>query len=123
MISILTLINIEFINNYGFESAAAKYSISDTSKKGRNRLINPNNLAKNLKEKIIILNFGEISAPIKIPNGNLIIKINLKRQIKNKLNLDEEVKKLESYETNKQLNSFSVNYYKKLKQNTVIFEY
>ena len=115
---------MEFINNYGFESAAAKYSISDTSKKGgKIGWINPNNLAKNLKEKIIILNVGEISAPIKIPNGNLIIKINLKRQIKNKLNLDEEVKKLESYETNKQLNSFSVNYYKKLKQNTVIYEY
>ena len=115
---------MEFINIYGFESAAAKYSISDTSKKGgKIGWINPNNLAKNLKEKIIILNVGEISAPIKIPNGNLIIKINLKRQIKNKLNLDEEVKKLESYETNKQLNSFSVNYYKKLKQNTVIYEY
>ena len=114
----------EFINNYGFESAAAKYSISDTSEKGgKIGWINPNNLAKNLKDKIIILNVGEISAPINIPNGNLIIKLNLKRQIKNKLNLDEEVKKLESYETNKQLNNFSVNYYKKLKQNTVIYEY
>ena len=45
---------MEFINNYGFESAAAKYSISDTSKKGgKIGWINPNNLAKNLKEKII----------------------------------------------------------------------
>ena len=69
------------------------------------------------------MNKGEISKPVKISNGNLLLKINDKREIKNKLNLDEEVKKQINFEKNRQLNNFSLNFYKKLKQNSNINEY
>ena len=66
---------------------------------------------------------NEISKPIKFPNGYLILKINDKQQIIQKINFDKELKDLIEYEKNKQLNQFSLLYYKKLKQNIVINEY
>ena len=71
---------IDFINNYGFEAAASKYSISDTSTNGgKIGWIKNNNLNEKLKKQISNLNEGQISNPIKIPNGNLLIKLNKKK--------------------------------------------
>ena len=39
------------------------------------------------------------------------------------INFEEELEQLVSFEKNKQLNQFSLLFYKKLKQNTVINEY
>ena len=66
---------------------------------------------------------GENTEPIKIPNGKIVIKLNSKREIKNKINIDEELEKLINFERNRQLNGFSLNYFKKLKQNTNIYDY
>ena len=77
---------IDFINNYGFEAAASKYSISDTSiNGGKIGWIKNNNLNEKLKKQISNLNEGQISKPIKIPNGNLLIKLNQKRELKIRL--------------------------------------
>ena len=115
---------VSFINKYGFETAASKYSISDTSiNGGKIGWVQISNLTNQLKKLISKLNKGEISKPVKISNGNLLLKINDKREIKNKLNLDEEVKKQINFEKNRQLNNFSLNFYKKLKQNSNINEY
>ena len=115
---------IDFINNYGFEAAASKYSISDTSTKGgKIGWIKNNNLNKKLKNKISNLVEGQISDPIKIPNGNLLIKLNKKKELKSKIDRDLEIKKQISFEQNRQLNSFSLNFYKKIKQNSKINEY
>ena len=115
---------IDFINNYGFEAAASKYSISDTSTNGgKIGWIRNNNLNKKLKNKISNLDEGQISSPIKIPNGNLLIKLNKKKELKNKIDRDLEIKKQISFEQNRQLNSFSLNFYKKIKQNSTINEY
>ena len=38
-------------------------------------------------------------------------------------NLDKELKEVIQFEKNKQLNQFSLLFYKKLKQNSVIYEY
>ncbi len=115
---------IKFIDNYSFASAAVKYSISDTSSKGgKIGWINPSNITEELKEKIFNLKIGEISEPLKIPNGMLILKLNSKREKINEIDLDEEIKKQINYENNRQLKSFSLNYYNKLKKNTVINEY
>ena len=113
-----------FIGNYGFENAANKYSISDTATKGgKIGWIDINNLTKEIKKEILILNVGEITQPIDLKTGKIIIKLNSKREIKNKFNIEEELKKRINYERNKQLNSFSLNYFKKLKQNSSINEY
>ena len=65
----------------------------------------------------------ELIKPIKYPNGYLILKINGMREIKQSLNIDNELKESVNFERNKQLNQFSLLYYKKLKQNTTINEY
>ena len=114
----------EFIKKYGFKSAAVKFSISDTSSKGGEiGWVNLNNLSPELQEKIYSLKIGEYTKPIKIPSGNLILKINSKREVKDQFDLDKETKKQIIFEQNRQLNSFSVNYYNKLKQNAIIYEY
>ena len=43
--------------------------------------------------------------------------------MKQVINIDEELKEMINFERNKQLNQFSLLFYKKLKQNTVINEY
>ena len=115
---------INFTDKHGFEAAASKYSISDTSTNGgKIGWIKSNNLAEKLRKQISNLSEGQISEPIKIPNGNLVIKLNRKREIKSQIDLELEIKKQISFEQNRQLNSFSLNFYKKLKQNSVINEY
>ena len=115
---------IDFIDNYSFEAAASKYSISDSSVNGgKVGWIKSNNLAEKLKKKISNLNEGQISEPIEIPDGNLLLKLNQKRELKSQIDLELETNKQINFEQNRQLNSFSLNFYKKLKQNSIINEY
>ena len=115
---------IDFTDKYGFEAAASKYSISDTSTNGgKIGWIKSNNLTEILRKQISKLSEGEISKPIEIPNGNLLIKLNKKRELENEINFDLEIKKQINIEQSRQLNSFSLNFYKKLKQNSIIYEY
>ena len=115
---------IDFTDKYGFEAAASKYSISDTSTNGgKIGWIKSNNLTEIMRKQISKLSEGEISKPIEIPNGNLLIKLNKKRELENEINFDLEIKKQINIEQSRQLNSFSLNFYKKLKQNSIIYEY
>ena len=114
----------EFIKKYGFKSAAVKFSISDTSSKGGEiGWVKLTNLSQEFQEKIYSLKIGEYTGPIKIPSGNLILKLNSKKEIKDQFDLDKETKKQIIFEQNRQLNSFSLNYFNKLKQNAIINEY
>ena len=61
---------------------------------------------------------NEITKPIKYPNGYLILKINDKKEMKQIINIEKELKEFIKFEKNKQLNQFSLLFYKKLKQNT-----
>ena len=76
-----------------------------------------------IKNKIKKLKINEFSDPIKIPNGYLIVKLNNKKVFDQKIDVEKELKKLIEYETNRQLNNFSIIFYKRLKQNTEIDEY
>ena len=115
---------IDFIDKYGFEAAASKYSISDTSMNGgKIGWIKSNNLAEKLKIQISNLNENQITEPMEIPNGNLLLKLNKKRELKSKIDPSLEIKKQINFEQNRQLNSFSLNFFKKLKQNSIINEY
>ena len=69
------------------------------------------------------MKINEVSKPIKYPNGYLILKINDKKEMKEVINIQSELNEIINFEKNKQLNQFSLLYYKKLKQNTVIDEY
>ncbi len=114
----------KFIEAYSFENAALKYSISNSaSAGGKIGWVNLNNLNDELKKQISNIEIGEITQPIKSVNGNIILKLNSKRKVKTSFDLDKEVKKQISYENNRQLNSFSLNYFQKLKNNTSINEY
>ena len=114
---------IKYIKNFGFEIAANKFSKSDTSNYGGEvGWIKSTRLSKKIKNKIEQIEIGEITDEIQTPNGYLILKLNNKRIIKEKLNLEKELKQQINFERNRQLNQFSLNYYKKLKQNSNIYE-
>lgn len=113
-----------YIKNNSFEAAATKFSISNTSiNGGKIGWVKINSLTDKLKSEIKNLNKNEISSPIKISNGNLIIKVNDIRKLKTTFNLNDELKKQINFEQNRQLNNFSLNFFKKLKQNSIINEY
>ena len=60
----------------------------------------------------------EITEPIQLQNAILILKLNDKKKADiSSINLDEELRKLIKFETNKQLNTFSTIYFEKVKKN------
>ena len=63
---------------------------------------------------------GEVSRPIKIVNGYIILKLEDKKIEKKEINFDEELKELINHERNKQLNQFSILYFSKIKINQII---
>ena len=115
---------IDYVKLNNFKSAAFKYSIANSSKNGGEiGWVKETLLSKDLNNKLKKLKKNEITEPIKYPNGYLILKINDKREMKQVINFDEEFKDLVNFEKNKQLNQFSILFYKKLKQNSKINAY
>ena len=115
---------IEFINLNDFKAAASKFSVSSSSNKGGDiGWVKETLLSDRLVKILKGVKKDELIKPIKYPNGYLILKINQMREIKQSLNIDNELKESVNFERNKQLNQFSLLYYKKLKQNTTINEY
>lgn len=115
---------INYVKKNEFKAAASKYSISNSSDRGGEiGWVKETVLSSELIEKLKKLKINEVSEPIRYPNGYLLIKINKKKEMKQKINLEQELGESIKYEKNKQLNQFSLLYYKKLKQNTQIYEY
>ena len=109
---------------YGFETAATKFSISDTSKIGGNiGKIKENQLSKELKKEIQKLKINEFSKPININNNYLIIKVNQKKIINEEFDENKIVKEIIKIEKDKQYQNFSQIYYNKIKLNTQINEF
>ena len=73
-------------------------------------------------EKLKNINVSEITEPIKIQNGILILKLNDKKKANMSVDIDEELRKLIKFETNKQLNVFSTIYFEKIKNKLSINE-
>ncbi len=112
------------IDGIGFENTAIIFSISNTAKNGGLiGWINELQISKLILEKIEKLNQDQFSEPIKVNNSYLIIKVNQKKELKNKVNLEKELEKLINLETNRQLNNFSIIFYKRLRKNIEIYEY
>ena len=111
------------INEIGFENTANIYSISNTSKNGGLiGWVNELQLSAIIKKNIIPLNDNEVTKLIKINNGYLIIKLNKKREFKEEVDIDKQVAELANKEMNRQLNSFSMIFFKRLKKNIQINE-
>ena len=107
----------------GFKSAANIYSISESSKFGGELgWIKSNQLSNKILDILTNLSIDEISEPIKIPNGYMILKINDIREITIEKDKEKLLDELIKVETNNKYSQFSIIHYNKLKLNSVISE-
>ena len=109
---------IKSINNIGFKNSAAIFSIAESAKIGGDiGWINESSLNNKIKQSIKNLKIGEITKPINLSNGILILKL---MNIKNKesaSDVEVEFREAINYERNRQLNQYSKIYYNKIKKN------
>tara|TARA_E500000178_G_scaffold304508_1_gene315352 strand:- start:146 stop:1105 length:960 start_codon:yes stop_codon:yes gene_type:complete len=114
----------EAINNTGFETAAIKFSISDTANFGGNiGKVNENQLSKTIKDELQKIDINEYTNPINIGNNFLIIKVNEKNFIDLKLDENEILERMMNIEKKRQYENFSLVYYNKIKLNSQIDEF
>ncbi|MDA7783980.1 peptidylprolyl isomerase [Candidatus Pelagibacter sp.] len=109
---------VKSIDEIGFKNSAATYSVSETSKIGGDiGWINESSLTNSIKKNINTLQIGEVTKPIVLSNGVLILKlINIKNS-ETIIDIENELKKAINYERNRQLNQYSKIYYNKIKKN------
>ena len=111
------------ISNSSFSKAALIYSLSDTStSNGDVGWINESSLNKNILKKIEKLNMGDISKPITVPGGFLILKIKDTEINESNIDIEKELQKTIQLKTNQQLNQYSLIFYNKIKKDTLINE-
>jgi len=109
---------INNIKEVGFENTASMYSLAESSKIGGDiGWVNEASLNNKIKEKIVNLKMGEISNPIILPNGILILKVKNKRNTAIQIDYKNELKKAIEYEKNRQLDQYSKIYFNKIKKN------
>ncbi len=109
---------IKNIKEVGFENTASMYSFAESSKIGGDiGWVNETSLNNKIKEKIVNLKMGEISTPIILPNGILILKVKNKRNATIQIDYKNELKKAIEYEKNRQLDQYAKIYFNKVKKN------
>lgn len=115
---------IKSINDLGFEKTVIEYSISDTKNNlGLLGWIDKKALSEKIKNELTKINLGEMTRPIPIPGGILILKLSDKKVENVDMDMGLELEKLIKYETNNQLNSYSTIYFNKVKSQISINEY
>ena len=111
----------EKIEKNGFKTAANIYSISSTANfGGRIGLVAENRLSKKIINEIKSIKKGQITKTIDVANGFLILKLEDIVIEKFDKDLKTELDNLIRFETDKQLNQFSIIYFNKLKLNSKI---
>jgi len=109
---------VKSINDIGFENSAATYSFSESAKIGGDiGWINENLLNSNIRKNINSLKVGELTKPIILSNGILILKLINTKNSETTIDIENELKKAINYERNRQLNQYSKIYYNKIKKN------
>ena len=107
----------------GFENTALIYSISKTSTSGGDiGWISENTIDRKILNEIKKININEITKPLVIPGGYLVLRLNEKRITKRNVDIEDELKKIIETKTNKQLNQFSNIFLNKIKKDIVINE-
>ncbi len=108
----------------GFSNTALVYSISNSSKNGGNLgWIKLSTLNKNIKENILKTQIGQITDPIVIPGGFLILKVEDEKKTKIEVDINKETELIAKEVANKQLNQFSNIYFNKVKKEVQINEF
>ena len=109
---------VKSITEIGFKNSASIYSFSESAKTGGDiGWISENSLNNKINKNINYLKVGEISKPIILSNGILVLKVVNTRSSKPNIDLDVEFKKAVDFERNRQLNQYSKIYYNKIKKN------
>ncbi len=112
------------INEIGFENTVLIFSEAESRKTSGNLgWVNELSLSKKILEKLEKINVLEITEPIQLQNAILILKLNEKKKIQmSSVNVEQELRELIKFETNKQLNIFSKIYFEKIKNRLNINE-
>ena len=113
------------INEIGFEKTVLIYSKAESRQKSGNLgWINELSLSKSILKELKKTKISEVTDPIQIQNGVLILKLNDKKKTNiSSMNIDDSLRELIKFETNKQLNVFSAIYFEKIKDKLNIYEY
>ena len=112
------------IEESGFKKSVQLFSISDSkNNEGSIGWVNENILSNKLKKEINSIKINEITEPIIIPSGILILRLDEIDTIDAELDLEKELRKLIEYETNYQLNTYSNVHYNKIKKDIIVNEY
>ncbi len=112
------------IETNGFSNAALVYSISDTANKsGKLGWIKFNSLNSKIKKILLDTEIGQITEPIVIPGGFLILKIENEREAKILNDIDKEINIVANEKANKQLNQFSNIYFNKIRKEIKFYEF
>jgi len=116
------LIKNEIIKS-DFAKAAIIYSVSETSVNGgKVGWIKESSLSDKIRAELQNTKMGEITRPLNIPGAFIILKVEDKREIQLKLDLNTEIEKIIKRKTNEQLNQYSNIYFKKIKKGMNINE-
>lgn len=109
------------IDMNGFSAAANRFSTSNSSKfGGKIGKVKENQLSKKIQQELNKISIGQITNPINIGNGFIILYVHDKKI--NKFEEDEKMilKKMIEFERTKQFDQFSRIYFDKIKINTEI---
>ena len=106
------------IDEIGFKNTSSAYSISASAKIGGNLgWINEKSLNKKIGKILSSMIKGNISEPILVPGGVMILKINDIKENNKKINTELELKKMINYQKIKELDQYSKIYFNKVKKN------
>jgi len=104
-----------------FENTALMYSTSDSSKNGgKLGWVNETAISSKILNQLSSINVGEITSPIIVPGGFLILKVDNIDEEEIKIDKKSEVEKVVNIKINEQLNQFSNLYLNKIKKDIII---
>ena len=111
------------INDKSFQSAAIIHGISDTAPSGGLiGWVKKSSLNPLIQDRISKIGMGNITEPIIIPGGFLILKIDNIRITNKEFKSEDEIKSIIDAKTNEQLSQYSIIYFNKIKKETQIDE-
>ncbi len=114
---------LDSIKEIGFKESALIYSISNSSKIGGDiGWINQNQVSEKIFDEIKNLKIGEFSKPIVTPGGAIILLLNDKKEISSMIDKNTELEKIISNEQNRQLNEYSIIYFKQVENKIYVEE-
>ena len=111
------------ISDTGFNNTALIYSISESANiGGKLGWIDGKSLNEKISNELISLKNKEITKPIRVPGGFLILQVNDTKFIKNNDDIEKEISKTIKVSQNNQYKQFSKLYFNRIKKNMEINE-